>query len=251
MINTYNETSLHRVLKNIYSVQNEGRTEVKEGSFVFDIVTEQGDVIEIQTANISALCEKTEFVLSKGKKIKIVHPVIEKKWILTVSERGEKSSRKASPKTSTFFDSLRGFTKMCGFLKNENFSLELVYCAITEKREKTGGKVQNFTKTRRHLKDWIPAGKQLEKISRTVRLQGFDFVNFLVPKSIQENQDGWTVSELAEALFRAPEYSSLSLSTRRRIFSRANLIVWILLRAGFLEKCDEKKRGGKYRVVKE
>lgn len=251
MINTYNETSLHRVLKNIYSVQNDGRTEVKDGGFVFDIVTETGDVIEIQTANISALSEKTGYVLSKGKKIKIVHPVIEKKWILTVGENGEKLSRKASPKNATFFDSLRGLTKMCGFLKNENFSIELVYCSVTEIRKKTGEKVQNFTNTRRHLKDWVTSGKQLEEISRTVKLSGVDFVKFLIPEKILENQEGWTVSELSSALRCNPEYEKLSASTKKRIFSSANLIVWILVRSGFLEKCDDKKRGGKYRFVKE
>ena len=63
MINTYNETRLHRTLKDLYS----GNTAVQETSlesFICDIY-DAGRIIEIQTSKLSALKAKLEKLLPR------------------------------------------------------------------------------------------------------------------------------------------------------------------------------------------
>lgn len=257
VINTYNESSLHRVLKNIYSMNCDGKTEQKIGSFIFDIVTSDGNIIEIQTANISVLMEKTDFVLKTGRKIKIVHPIVEKKTI-KVTERVETTGdsrasstgtvkKSRSPKTSTIYDSLRGLTKMTQFFKNPNFSIELLFVEIEEIREKTNVPVQNQTKSRRHLKNWISKGKRLEKINRTMTLKADDYKK-LVPAGTPKV---FTVKELQKSIF-ASDFKNLSgnlekitLATRKRAASYASLVVWLLRGAGYLEEVEADARVGR------
>ena len=96
MINTYNETSLHAVLKKMYAVEDDSLTEQKCGPFILDIQTRNGDAIEIQTANISSLAKKSEYMLQNKKKIKIVHPVAVYKTIKTIRADGELVSQRKS-----------------------------------------------------------------------------------------------------------------------------------------------------------
>ena len=102
-INTYNESPLHRTLKKIYALENDGKCEVQiEGTnWICDIVCDDARVIEIQTANISALAEKTEFLLGQGRSVMIVCPVIFQNTIIMLNENGEKESKRKSPKKRT------------------------------------------------------------------------------------------------------------------------------------------------------
>ena len=70
MINTLNETSLHKSLKAIYRIQCNGKSEVKIGAYIADILCPDGGIIEIQTGTLGKLLKKTEFFLSEKRKIK-------------------------------------------------------------------------------------------------------------------------------------------------------------------------------------
>ena len=166
MINTYNESNLHLTLKKMYALEFNGKTEVRlEGTdWICDIIDENGNAIEIQTSNLSALTEKAEFILKSGKKLKIVHPVLAEKYIEMLDSAGNTLYRKKSPKKATVYDSLRGMTKICPLFLNENCTLEVLFVRATEFRRRTAEEVQTANKSRRHLKNWIPAGKKLEEI---------------------------------------------------------------------------------------
>lgn len=166
MINTYNESDLHLTLKKMYALEFNGKTEVRlEGTeWICDIIDENGNAIEIQTSNLSALTEKAEFILKSGKKLKIVHPVLAEKYIEMLDSAGNTLYRKKSQKKATIYDSLRGMTKICPLFLNENCTLEVLFVRATEFRRRTAEEVQTANKSRRHLKNWIPAGKKLEEI---------------------------------------------------------------------------------------
>ena len=76
MINTLNESSLHRALKTIYSLDNNSKTEEQVSQWICDIVQNENVIIEIQTANVSSLKNKIKSLLEMGKTVKIVHPVV-------------------------------------------------------------------------------------------------------------------------------------------------------------------------------
>ena len=73
MINTYNETDLHKFFKEKYATENQGFTEVKVKNYICDIFTEDSSIIEIQTGSLYKLVPKVQD-LSPDYKIKIVFP---------------------------------------------------------------------------------------------------------------------------------------------------------------------------------
>ena len=88
MINTYNETDLHKFFKEKYATENQGFTEVKVKNYICDIFTEDSSIIEIQTGSLYKLVPKVQD-LSPDYKIKIVFPFPFEKYIETYSENEE------------------------------------------------------------------------------------------------------------------------------------------------------------------
>ena len=75
MINTYNETDLHKFFKEKYAKENQGNqgfTEVKVGEYICDIFTKESSIIEIQTTSLYKLVPKIES-LSKNYRTKDNH----------------------------------------------------------------------------------------------------------------------------------------------------------------------------------
>ena len=85
MINTYKESSLHRTLKELYALEKDSKTEVEADGHIYDILTKDGNVIEIQTQNLGKLLRKIQDALSKNRSCKIVHPLSVSKTIETYS----------------------------------------------------------------------------------------------------------------------------------------------------------------------
>nr|MCR5400749.1 hypothetical protein [Treponema sp.] len=137
VINTLNESSLHKKLKEIYSLEEGSRREVEENGKIYDIITGQGEIIEIQTRNLSKLLPKILDLLEKGKKIKIVHPYIKEKIINTYSEEGKLLSSRKSPKKENIYSAFRELTGLYPVLLNKNFSLDLLEISMTEIRIQT------------------------------------------------------------------------------------------------------------------
>ena len=70
MINTYNESELHKTLKLYYAELYGGQTEIQFHKWICDIQTPSGTIIEIQTSNLAALKEKDTI----GSKMDLIRP---------------------------------------------------------------------------------------------------------------------------------------------------------------------------------
>lgn len=241
MINTYNESDLHLTLKKIYALENNGKTEVQldDTPWICDILDENGDAIEIQTSNLSALTEKAEYILETGRKIKIVHPVFEEKYIEMLDSNGNTLYRKKSPKKATIYDSLRGMTKICALFLNQNCVLEVLNVRITEFRRRTESEAQLVNKSRRHLKNWLPAGKRLDEIlSKKTFSKPEDFLELLC--GAEKTESG---------LFRLCDVSkSIKEKFGAKAAKWAKLLVWILLKMRLIEISEIKGRSKFYKI---
>lgn len=243
MINTYNESDLHASLKKIYALESNGKTEVclDDTPWICDILDEDGNAIEIQTSNLSALTEKTEYILESGRKIKIVHPIAEKKWIELYGRDGILIHKKKSPKKATIFDSLRGMTQICPLFLHKNCTLEVLYCEITEMRRETENPAQTQNKARRHLKNWLPMGKRLEKITKKEIFSSKEDWTKLLPEGLRKNETGLS------PLFRKTDLAS----EIEKVWGKKNarwsgLLIWILLKMKILEIAETKGRSKFY-----
>lgn len=122
---TLNESKLHNTLKKIYSEIYDGKTEVERYGHVYDIVTKNENIIEIQTKNLAKLLPKILDTIEKGHNIKIVHPIVIKKSIEMHSSDGTIISMRKSPKTGSIYDiflgahrNLFGFAGQTFFARN-------------------------------------------------------------------------------------------------------------------------------------
>ena len=239
MINTYNESLFHEKIKEIYAMKTGGKTEerLEDTQWICDIIAEDGEIIEIQTANLSALTEKARHILKSGKKLRIVHPISEIKWIELYDEDGKLIRRKKSPKKESIFDSLRGMTKICPLFLEKNLRLEVLYCETSEIRQKTESPCQNSTKSRRHLRDWISKGKRLERIIRKESFDSKSDWENLIPEKLRE---GFRLCELTREI-------KTEFGVQKAKW--ANLLVWILLKMEILELYAQNGRSKIYRIA--
>lgn len=241
MINTYNESSLHLTLKKIYALESNGKTEVQldDTPWICDILDENGNAIEIQTSNLSALTEKAEYILETGRKIKIVHPVFEEKYIEMLDSSGNTLYKKKSPKKATIYDSLRGMTKICPLFLNPSCVLEVLNVKITESRRKTESETQLVNKSRRHLKSWLPAGKSLDEI--------LSKKTFSTPQDFLELLCGAEKTE--RGLFRLCDASkSIKEKFGVKTARWTKLLIWILLKMQVIEVAEIKGRSKFYQA---
>ena len=164
MINTYNETRLHETLKTLYQVSTGGECEVKVGCYVADVLTPDGSVIEIQTANLSSLKDKIAFFLSQGRRVKVVYPLPTSKTIETHDQMTGKTTRRKSPVKKTIFSLFKELTGLTACLLDERLTIEVVEAQITEERVKLADTVQSQNNRRRVKKDWLKTGKRLDTL---------------------------------------------------------------------------------------
>lgn len=184
MINTYNETRLHETLKTLYQVSTGGQCEVKVGGYVADVLTPEGSIIEIQTANLSSLKDKIAFFLSQGRSVKVVYPLPVSKTIETRDQLTGKTTRRKSPVKKTIFSLFRELTGLTAFLLNESFTLEVLEVHITEERQKLGRAVQSRNNRRRVKKDWLKTGKRLDALGEKSVFCGRASYDRLLPKGL-------------------------------------------------------------------
>lgn len=164
MINTYNETHLHRTLKDLYSSSGAIQEMALEG-FICDIY-DAGKIIEIQTSKLSALRAKLEKLLPMYP-IQIVYPIIENKYILTLNEDGSKRSCRKSPQHGHFYQIFRELLGIAYAIDNPNLTIRIVYidCEVIKIDDKQG---------RSRYKRPRIIDKKLLKIHREAEFHGID-----------------------------------------------------------------------------
>lgn len=214
---TLNESSLHKTLKILYATQTSGKTEVKINKYIYDVVTENNEVIEIQTKGLGQLLPKIKSTLESNTKITLVHPVIIRKKIITQKLNGTQTERKSS-KIGSIYDILKELTSIYSILLNPLFTLEVLEVNICELREETKEDIQSKNRQRRYKKNWIKTGKKLENIINTKTFSSKEDYLSLLPENLPEEFSSREIKTLLQ------EDSNLPSSA----IKNANLLLWFL-----------------------
>ena len=233
MINTLNETALHKTIKNIYAINTEGKTEVKAGTYIADIVTKDDEIIEIQTSSISSLKPKIQHFLKLNKKLTVVFPVPEEKIIETKDSSGIILSKRKSPQKKSEYSVFRELTGIYPYLTDKNFTLILLLCSITEERTSFPDVVQSKNNRRRFKKNWLKTGKRLNVINREIVLKTKSDYKKLLP----ENLNSFTLKEFICEL--RSKKKSINVSQGR-------FFLWIYTKLGIIKLSGKKGKENLY-----
>mgnify|MGYP002627664504 CR=1 FL=1 len=162
MINTLNETHLHKTLKRIYANKTEGSVmEQPAEGYIADIIRPDGEIIEIQTGSLSSLLPKITKYLAAKRNVTVVYPLAAKKYIETKKD-GCLISRRKSPVSKNIYSIFKELTGLTSVLLDPKFTLIVHESTITEEREQTELCVQSKNNRRRFRKNWLKTGKRLE-----------------------------------------------------------------------------------------
>lgn len=116
------EQSLHEQLKERYS--EDSLVEENVDGYIVDVVCAHL-LIEIQTGNFSNIQSKLEDLL-ENHRIRLVHPIPYKKWIIRLDEDGNRVSRRRSPKRGKVEDVFYELVYIPKVCVHPNFELEVV-----------------------------------------------------------------------------------------------------------------------------
>lgn len=233
-----NESSLHNTLKIYYSAQTNGQTEVEMYGHIYDVFTDNGQVIEIQTKNLSKLSKKIKDTLDKGLKITLVYPIPITTRIILTDEQGKLISNRKSPNKGSVYDLFKETTGLYDILLNKNFTLEVVFITMIEHRVRTEEPVQAKNNRRRYRKNWIKSNKRLEEIIDIRRFKTKqDYLSLLPPALPLE----FCAKDIKEKL----KTEKLSPA---KIYNNSNLIIWLLNKMELLEYTETRNRSRYYKV---
>jgi hypothetical protein len=168
---TLAETTLHHQLKALYAAAPDQMERVYDG-FRIDAVREDGELVEIQTANFGAIRPKLRRLIRK-RKVTLVHPICQTKYIVNVDEKsGKVSSRRKSPKHGQWIDIFQELVYLTEVFPSPNLSLEIL---LTEEEER-----RNPQKRTRRRRRQAKGERRLIKIHdrRTLRTPE-DFLSFI------------------------------------------------------------------------
>ncbi|MFA7079905.1 MAG: hypothetical protein WC203_03295 [Candidatus Bathyarchaeia archaeon] len=118
------EYSLHQEIKKACSISGD-KFEVKLGKYIVDILRENL-IIEVQTKNFSALKEKLQ-ILTSNHQVRLVYPLVERKWITYVTKNNIVIDRRKSPRKGVLTDVFRELVMIPHLMGRENFSLEVLF----------------------------------------------------------------------------------------------------------------------------
>lgn len=234
---TLNESKLHNSLKILYQELYEGQTEVEQDGHVYDIVTKDGNIIEIQTKNLAKLLPKILDTIEKGHNVKLVHTIPLRTRIELKDEEGKIISNRKSPKKGCIYDLFKELTGIYILMANPHFSLEVVEIKMTEERVRTTEAVQSKNGRRRFRRNWLKTGKRLDTITNTRKFsRPEDYLKLLPPLP-----ETFCAKDLKEAIDKLPDIPKRSVN--------AHLILWVLSHAGLIEQVEMNARSKFYMVV--
>ena len=135
-IGTRNERSLHASLKQWYA-QPGDTFEVPVGGYIVDIVRE-GQLIEIQTRNFSAIGRKLRRLL-EGYPVHLIFPVAQEKWVVQVTACGKQQlSRRKSPRRGSVLYLFEELVRIPDLMDRLHFTLEVLLIGEEEVRCRDG-----------------------------------------------------------------------------------------------------------------
>lgn len=236
MINTYNETGLHRAIKEALAAEVGGRTEavIPGTRLVADVMDGDGNVVEVQTGSVGALSEKARLVLSRGRSFRVVRPVVVEKTL--VSPDG---TRRKSPRQDTVYSILRGIGRMADILGE--IRLDALFVTAEEiRRAAEGGEAG---KRRRRPARHVVAARTLVDASgsRSFR-SAADWLSLLPPLP-----EPFTIPQVRAAIGSegfgglGPEDARFNARSRESAAAQAGMLMWLLERLGLCRR--DGKRG--------
>ncbi len=238
MINTYNESSLHKTLKELYALNESAQTEVLKNNHIYDIFKNDGTIIEIQTKNLGKLYAKIKDSLNLGHKCTIVHPIAIQTIIITKDKDENILSKRKSPKKNSIYSIFRELTGIYPLLLENNFKLEILETIITEERIKTEIPVQSKNKQRRFKKDWNKSDKKLNEILNTRIFETKNDYLKLLPEGLSEEFTTKEIQTLLKQNKTLPKSAS----------NYASLMVWVFNKMELIEQTGTKNRFKTYRI---
>jgi hypothetical protein len=129
------EKSLHAGLKAWYALPGDA-IEVRVGSHVVDIV--RGDLlIEVQTGGFTALRPKLTALLHDHP-VRVVYPIAQERWIVTLSSEGEILRRRRSPKRGSIADVFRELVHIVPLFAHERLAMDVLFTREEEIRRHDG-----------------------------------------------------------------------------------------------------------------
>lgn len=236
MINTYNESSLHKTLKNMVAQHVSGITEKEINGYICDIYSTKDHIYEIQTKNLGNLTGKILNLL-ESYPVTLIHPLPLKTYIEYYPENNIDSkplSRKKTPGNKnlySIFDELMGCFPL---LLKPNFTLVIVEATITKERIRTSKKVQSTNKNRRFLKDWLPQDTTLDEIYNVHTFSSKDDYLNLLPKDLPEE---FTISQLD----CSPSFAKLQ---KNQIYK----MMWTFEKMGLVECIGKQGRSKLFKI---
>jgi hypothetical protein len=135
-IGTEKESALHRALKIRYTGAG-GRAEAAVGAFVADGISEDGEIIEVQTGSFGPLKRKIKDLTARGR-VRIVHPVIVNKYIEVFDTAGNKQYRRKSPRKGSEWDLFYALLYAPELPRTPGLTIELALVDILETRIQDG-----------------------------------------------------------------------------------------------------------------
>ena len=228
-INIYNESSLHNTLKIFYAEKYGGKTEVEAEGHIYDILCSDGQVIEIQTKNLSKLSEKIKDAIEHGHKVRLVYPLVYRTRIITTDEERKQLSNRLSPKKGCIYDIFRELTGLTDILLNKKFTLEVITINMIEHRVRTKEAVQTANKSRRFKRNWIKVNKRLDEILETKTFHTTKDYIALLPPGLP------------------PEFCAKDLS-KAGLPRYAHLMLWVMVRMPIIEQTCVKNKSRYYKM---
>lgn len=186
-IGTLGEHSLHADLKEWYG-RSPGQVETEVDGYVIDVL--QDDLlIEIQTGNFTAIRDKLAALLPR-RRVKLVYPVAQAKWIVKESDAGAFLERRKSPKRGKALDVFTELVRIPHLLAEPNLTLEVLLTHQEEVRRDDG-------RGSWRRKGWSIYDRRLLQVVEAVTLVGLDDLVGMLPAELPRP---FTNRRLAEAL---------------------------------------------------
>ena len=123
-IGTLSEKSLHADLKQWYAEPGDG-IEVLTDGYHIDIVRD-GLLIEIQTANFSAIKRKLQ-KLVPNHSVQLVYPIARERWIVRIDKNGKQLTRRKSPKRGRLDDLFDELVRIPSLAAEPNLTIEVLF----------------------------------------------------------------------------------------------------------------------------
>jgi hypothetical protein len=221
MINTWNESLLHEEIKDLYCAEGARKEVPIEGS-ICDVVLDDGEIVEIQTAHLGKLRGKLEKLL-QNRRVTLVYPIARNTLIETYNPDGSLKSRRKSPKHGSNYQLFDEITGLWDLIGHPNLVLHVIHADILEIRVADG------------TGSWRRKGirkddKKLVKIHETMPFSTKSQFSTLIPNSLSGE---FTVADLRDA----------------GVGHTAGKMAWVLRKMGIIEQIGKKGNAFVYRKI--